>query len=74
MDASYVRLKNITIGYTLPSKLTKKIGLGPVRVYVSGDNIHTWNKLRTKMIDPEQSGFSAYPLMKTYTVGLSVDI
>ncbi len=74
MDASYVRLKNITIGYTLPSKLTKKIGLGPVRVYVSGDNIHTWNKLRTKMIDPEQSGFTAYPLMKTYTVGLSVDI
>lgn len=74
MDASYVRLKNITIGYTLPQKLTKKIGMNSVRVYFSGDNIHTWNKLRTKIIDPEQSDFSAYPLMRTFTAGLSIDL
>lgn len=45
-----------------------------VRVYVSADNLHTWNKLHTKMIDPEQNGFSSYPLMKTYTAGLSIDL
>ena len=74
MDASYVRLKNITVGYTIPKNITKKIGMNSVRVYLSADNIHTWNNLRTKMIDPEQSDFSAYPLMKTYTAGLSIDL
>ena len=43
MDASYVRLKNITVGYTVPKKVTKKLGMNSIRVYVSGDNIHTWN-------------------------------
>lgn len=73
-DLSYVRLKNITLGYTIPAKFTKSLGLNNVRIYISADNVHTWNKLRTKMIDPEQSSFSSYPLMKTYTAGLSVDI
>lgn len=74
MDASYIRLKNITLGYTVPKNLTKKMGLNGVRVYVSADNVHTWNNLRTKMIDPEQSGFTSYPLMKTYSAGVSIDI
>ena len=74
MDASYVRLKNITVGYTIPKNITKKIGMNSVRVYLSADNIHTWNNLRTQMDDPEQSDFSAYPLMKTYTAGLSIDL
>lgn len=74
MDASYIRLKNITLGYTVPQKFTKKIGMNGVRIYLSADNLHTWNKLRTKIIDPEQSGFAAYPLMRTYTAGLSIDL
>ena len=74
MDASYIRLKNLTVGYTLPKNFTRKLGMDNVRVYVSADNLHTWNKLHTKMIDPEQNGFSSYPLMKTYTAGLSIDL
>lgn len=73
MDASYVRLKNIQLGYTLPQNLTKKIGMNNLRVYFSADNLHTWSNLRTKLLDPEQSSFSSYPLMKTLTCGLSVD-
>ncbi len=74
MDASYVRLKNITIGYTLPANLTRKIGMSGVRFYVTADNVHTWNNLRTKMIDPEQSSFASYPLMRTYSAGVAIDI
>lgn len=74
MDASYVRLKNVQIGYTLPKRLTKKIGMNTVRFYISADNVYTWTHLRTKNIDPEQNGFSSYPLMKTYTAGVSIDL
>ncbi len=74
MDASYIRLKNITVGYTLPKSVTRKIGMNGVRFYISADNVHTWNNLRTKMIDPEQSSFASYPLMKTYSAGVSIDI
>ncbi len=73
MDASYVRLKNIQIGYTIPQRITKKIGMNNLRIYFSADNLHTWSNLRTKLIDPEQANFSSYPLMKTYTCGVSVD-
>lgn len=74
MDASYIRLKNIQVGYTLPAKLTKKIGMNNVRVFVSADNLHTWTNMPTKIIDPEQNNFFSYPLMKTYTAGISVDL
>ena len=74
MDASYIRLKNIQLGYTIPAKITKKIGMNNVRVFISADNVHTWTNLRTKIIDPEQNSFSSYPLMKTYTAGLTVDL
>ena len=69
-----MRLKNITIGYTLPANLTRKIGMSGVRFYVTADNVHTWNNLRTKMIDPEQSSFASYPLMRTYSAGVAIDI
>lgn len=74
MDASFVRLKNASVGYTVPGHLTKKFGMNNLRVFFSADNIHTWNKLRTKMIDPEQASFMSYPLMRTYTAGISVDL
>ena len=74
MDASFVRLKNASLGYTIPSALTRKFGMNNLRLYITADNIYTWNKLRTKMIDPEQSSFMSYPLMRTYSVGISVDL
>lgn len=74
MDASYVRLKNVQVGYTIPKKLTSRIGMNNVRLYISADNLHTWSNLRTKLIDPEQANFMSYPLMKTYTAGLSIDL
>lgn len=52
LNAAYLRIKNITIGYSLPSSLTKKIGVQNVRIYVSGDNLFEWSEV-ADYFDPE---------------------
>ena len=54
-NLAYLRLKNLTIGYTLPGKLTSKAGIQKVRVYVSGYNLLTWDHIDGVM-DPELTG------------------
>ena len=72
MDASYLRLKNIEIGYTLPENLCKSIGSTGIRFYLSGNNLYTWTHLKTKSFDPEQNGTTVYPTMRTYNMGLNI--
>ncbi|WP_315404850.1 TonB-dependent receptor [Hoylesella saccharolytica] len=72
MDASYLRLKNIEIGYTLPENLCKSIGSTGIRFYLSGNNLYTWTHLKTKSFDPEQNGTTVYPTMRTYNIGLNI--
>jgi len=72
-DASYLRLKNVVLGYTLPAKVTKGIGLERVRLYFSGDNLFTSTKF--KGLDPERYGngdLVQYPQNKIYSFGLNV--
>jgi TonB-linked SusC/RagA family outer membrane protein len=74
-DASYLRLKNIEIGYNFSPSLLEGIGLNNMRIYVSGYNLLTFTDL--KAVDPEQSGNpqnSSYPVMKVYNFGLNVDL
>lgn len=78
-NASYLRLKNLQVGYTFPKELTRKISLENLRIFFSGENLCTWTKM-SKVIDPEslevssmKSG-SSYPLAKTFSFGLTVDI
>jgi TonB-linked SusC/RagA family outer membrane protein len=52
LDASYVRLKNLTFGYTLPSSVTDKLNIESLRVFVSGENITEWSEVK-KYYDPE---------------------
>lgn len=72
MDASYLRLKNVEIGYTFNPRVCKFIGASNLRVYVSGNNVLTWSHLKTKSFDPEQSSTLAYPTMRTYNLGLNI--
>lgn len=77
-DASFLRIKNITLGYTLPKSWTKRIGFENIRVYVSGDNIHSFNKFY-KGWDPENeigSGDnpSYYPITSVYSFGLNIKL
>nr|WP_199078046.1 TonB-dependent receptor [Pedobacter sp. ASV19] len=72
-DASYLRLKNVVLGYTLPAKLTKGIGIERLRIYFSGDNLFTSTKF--KGLDPERYGngdLVQYPQNKIYSFGLNV--
>ncbi len=57
INVGHLRLRNLTIGYTLPAAVTRRINVQNLRVYVSGENIATWRfgKL-TRYIDPEQAG------------------
>jgi TonB-linked SusC/RagA family outer membrane protein len=86
-NASYVRLKNLTIGYTLPRNVVQKLKLSSVRVYLTGQNLWTYSPMFkiTKNFDPEViegsdpeinsgggDGFS-YPMQKTYTLGLNIN-
>ncbi|WP_220466380.1 SusC/RagA family TonB-linked outer membrane protein [Dyadobacter psychrotolerans] len=74
-DASYIRLKNIQLGYTIPANITKKFAVQKLRFYLSGENVFTKTKM-AKMFDPETvdggSGGSVYPLSKVYAAGLSL--
>ncbi|WP_372775613.1 hypothetical protein [Mangrovibacterium sp.] len=74
-DASYLRLKNIELGYTISPRITSKIGLGSVRVYGSVQNAFTITKF--KGFDPEQTTdqtrAEAFPQVRVMTVGLNVN-
>lgn len=75
-DASYMRLKNMMIGYTIPQDIANRMKLQNVRLFVSGENLLTLTKM-AKMMDPETAGVgrqggTVYPLSKTLSFGLSV--
>jgi hypothetical protein len=72
-NTSYLRLKNASFGYTIPSRITKAIKINSIRVYIGGQNLITFSNL--KFMDPEM-GYSAretaYPNMKSYTFGANI--
>ena len=49
----FLRLRNLTLGYTIPAKLTKKAGIDKLRIYFSGDNLFTVGPARGRYVDPE---------------------
>lgn len=72
MDRSFLRLKNIELGYSIPKKILKTINMTKVRAYVSGTNLFTWHNMKTNCIDPEQTTSNQYPITKMFTFGLNV--
>jgi TonB-linked SusC/RagA family outer membrane protein len=80
-DGSYLRIKNVSLGYNLPSNLTENIGLEALRVYVNAQNIYTFTKYSG--YDPEVGGSSAlefgvdygrYPTPRIITFGLDINL
>ncbi|MBE9601087.1 TonB-dependent receptor [Pedobacter sp. MC2016-24] len=72
-DGSFLRMKSLEVGYTLPRRLANKIKLKNLRVYFSGLNLITWSPFT--MWDPEigGNGFS-YPLQKVYNIGVNISL
>ncbi len=77
IDGSYIRLKNIQLGYTIPKKLISRWGIGNCKVYVSGYNLLTFSEL--DFVDPEIDTDAAktfgdyHPPMGSYNVGVIVN-
>lgn len=71
-DVSYVRLKNVQLGYSFTSKLLNKIKINNARIYVSGTNLLTFTK--GKYVDPElvSGRYDSYPQTKTYSLGANI--
>ncbi|MEZ4883973.1 MAG: TonB-dependent receptor [Chitinophagales bacterium] len=83
-DGSFLRLNNLSLGYTLPSDLTSKVGVSSLRFYVTGNNLHLWTKYTG--YDPEVStsrsssfaaltpgvDYSSFPRSRSVTFGLNV--
>nr|QIM10818.1 SusC/RagA family TonB-linked outer membrane protein [uncultured Muribaculaceae bacterium] len=78
-NAAYIRLKNLQLGYTIPTNLTQKIGFQKIRIYFSGENLLTGTKL-SSLFDPETFdsknawGGCAYPLSRTYSFGVNLTL
>ncbi|WP_161596801.1 TonB-dependent receptor [Chitinophaga vietnamensis] len=76
LNAAYLRVKNVTIGYTLPQSFTKRYRIARLRVFVSGENIFEFSAIK-KYLDPESitDGYGwEYPYQRKYAVGLNLDL
>lgn len=72
MNAAYLRIKNITLGYTLPKAWVNKVGLSSAKVYCSGENLFTFDHLPTGY-DPERMTWG-YPFYRTLSFGFNVTL
>ncbi len=79
LNIGYIRMRNLTVGYSLPDSVCKKARIGNLRIYLSGENLWYWSPLRriTKYYDPEmmysgkQFGYG-YPWQRTFVLGLDI--
>ena len=80
-DGSFLRLNNLTLGYTLPGKMTKKFYVQKLRVYASGYNLAIFTKysgydpeVDSRRATPATPGvdYSAYPKSRSYNVGVNI--
>lgn len=74
-DGSYLRIKNLTLGYTLPKHIVKKAMMNNARIYISCENLYTFTSYSG--FDPEVGlngiDLSVYPLTRTYSIGLNIN-
>lgn len=70
-SGSYLKLRNLQIGYTLPAGITRKIKIDKARFYVSGQNLMTLKSSKFTGLDPENPNLG-YPISTTYTIGLNI--
>jgi TonB-linked SusC/RagA family outer membrane protein len=71
-DGSYIRLKSAEVGYTVDKNLTKRINIAEVRLFVNGQNLLTFDKI--KILDPESNnGTGSYPISRAINCGIQVN-
>lgn len=78
-NIGYLRLKNLTVGYSLPDKLLRKVAISKLRIYFSGENLFYFAPgLHSDYIDPEMAATNGnlriYPWQKTFMFGIDVTL
>jgi len=69
-NGDFIRLRNLEFGYTLPRTFTQQAKIEKVKIFVKGINLFTWDNI--DVVDPEV--LSGYPVMKSYNVGLNIQL
>jgi TonB-linked SusC/RagA family outer membrane protein len=76
LNGAYLRIKNVSVGYTFPTTMTKRFGISRLRIFATGDNLYEFSAIK-KFIDPEavNAGASAmaYPYQRKYALGVNLD-
>ena len=72
-DASYVRLKNVMLGYSLPKSLLNSVKIERLRIFIQGENLFTFTPL-IKAFDPETLSNLTYPINKKYSIGVNLTL
>ncbi len=73
MNSDFLRLKNLELGYTLPSSVSKKIGTQNLRVYASGNNLLIlFDRMKEGGFDPETSAYWWYPQQRVFNIGVNL--
>ena len=72
-SADYIRLKNVQITYSFPSKIYRKLGMTGLKAYLNGSNLYTWSKIDN--FDPETVNNSGevYPQQSVYNFGVNIN-
>ncbi|GAB3280645.1 TonB-dependent receptor [Larkinella harenae] len=71
-NRAYLRLKNAELSYTLPPMLARTIRADRARVLLSGQNLLTWDNMKSDDFGPEGNGFRAFPVYRVFNAGISV--
>ncbi len=69
-DASYLRVQNISLNYKVPQKITTKMNMSALSVYVSSENLYTFTKFSLSEVDTRKDALSGIPQPRTFTIGL----
>ncbi|GAA4441350.1 TonB-dependent receptor [Ravibacter arvi] len=72
MNKAFTRIRNAEVSYELPRKLLDGIGVKDMRLYLSGQNLFTWNKLKMDHLDPENTNSIGYPVTRTMNLGVNL--
>ena len=72
VDGTFLKLKNAEIAYTLPEKVSRKVYAQDIRIALQGQNLLTWDKMPTKLIDPECGYLGVWQPMRVFNIALNV--
>jgi TonB-linked SusC/RagA family outer membrane protein len=73
MDASYLRQRNLEIAYTLPLSISRKIASEKIRIACNAQNLFTFDRMRSKYIDPEIGAMDVFQPYRVYNIGISLN-